>query len=128
MKEVNLEKIEAHKVAYEDLVLWIGNQFEREIKPIIPSAKISVCEWYSKALKDLIQGASVCIEIKGWFDSETIDYINHVLGTKDFRVEAFPLCRMHLIFKVSISNVAKAAMQCTGMWTPIYRKDGKKEK
>ena len=123
MKEENLERIEAHKVAYEDLVLWINNQFEREIKGLLPSAKISVSEWYAIAPKDLIKGATVCIEIKGWFDSESMDYLCHVLGTKNYLVQAYPLCRMKLNFKVSISNVAKAAMQCTGTWTPKYQKN-----
>lgn len=121
MKEDKL-RIEAHKKAYDDLVQWIMHQFKTEIIYLLPSAKISVNEWYSKIQKDLIQGASVVIEIKDWFDSATIDYLCHVLGTKEYRVTAFPLCRMHLTFKVANANVSKTAMQCTGMWTPIWRK------
>lgn len=123
MKQENQERIDAHKKMYEDLVKWIMSQFEVEIKTLLPSAKISVCEWYSQTIKDLIKGATVNIEIKGWFDSETMDFLCHLLGTKEYRVTAFPLCRMHLNFKVSIANVAKAAMQCTGMWTPKWKKE-----
>lgn len=128
MNEENKERIEAHKKMYEDLVPWIMNQFEGEIKVLIPSAKITIREWYSQTIKDMIRGASVTIEVKGWFDSEDMEFLCHVLGTKDYRVTAYPLCRMHLTFKVSISNVCKSAMQCTGMWKPKGKKEDEQEK
>lgn len=128
MKQENQDRIEAHKKAYEDLVLWIMSQFEKEIKFLLPKAKISVCEWYSQAVKDMIQGASVNIEIKGWFDSETMAFLCNALGSKFFRVTAFPMCRMQIVLKVPISSVTKMAMQCNGMWTPKWRKeDGTEE-
>lgn len=130
MEQENKARIIVHKKMYEDLVLWINNQFEGEIKSLLPSAKISVCEWYSRELKDLIEGAAVHIEIKGWFDSETINYLCHVLGAKEYRVTAYPLRRMHISFKVSIMNTTKSLMQCAGKWTPKWKKEDehKKEK
>lgn len=122
MEQENQVRIIVHKKMYEDLVLWINYQFEAEIKALLPSTKISVCEWYSRDLKDLIEGASVSIEIKGWFDSETINYLCHTLGAKEYRVTAFPLRRMHLNFKVSNTNTTKTLMQCSGKWTPKWAK------
>lgn len=128
MKIENQERIDTHKKMYEDLVQWVNNQFEKQIKVLFPTAKLSVCEWYSNEVMNLIKGASVNIEIKGWFDSETISYLCHVLGSKEFRVTAFPLCRMHLTFKVSIMNTCKAAMTCTGTWKPNYIRDEQTDK
>ena len=127
MKLENQERIEAHKKLYEDLVQWVNNQFEAQIKVLFPTAKISVCEWYSSEPLNLIKGASVNIEIKGWFDSDTISYLCHVLGSKEFRVTAFPLCRMHLTFKVSLANTCKAAMTCSGTWIPKWKKEDEKK-
>ena len=123
MKQEDQERIEVHKKMYEDLVQWVMSQYDLEIKVLLPSAKISVCEWYSREIKDLIQGAAVHIEIKGWFDSELIKHLCDVLGASEFRVTAFPLCRMHISFKVSIMNTTKSLMQCAGTWQPKWKKE-----
>lgn len=123
MKQENQERVEVHKKMYEDLVLWVNNQFETQIKVLLPSAKISVCEWYSQTIDGMINGANVKFEIKGGFDSETIKFLCDVLGSKEFTVTAFPMCRIHLNFKVSITNSCKTVMQCTGLWKPKWRKE-----
>ena len=121
-------RIVAHKRAYDDLVLWIKHQYENEITYLLPTADIEINEWYSLAIKDMIDGASVRIGIKGWFDSETIEFLCNVLGAKRYRVKAYPASRLHIIFKVPISNQAKVAMQCTGQWTPYWRKEDEQER
>lgn len=121
-------RIEAHKKAYEDLKQWIMHQFDTEIKFLLPSAVMTIKEWYSLAIKDMIQGALVHIEIKDWFDSETVNFLCNVLGAKDYRVKAYPACRLHITLQVPISSQAKVAMQCTGTWTPIWRKKDESEK
>lgn len=124
MNEENDARIEAHKKAYDDLELWIKHQFENEITMLLNSAEMTVREWISIDNKDLIKGASVHIAIKGGYDSETMQYICTMLGATEYRVKAYPLCRLHLVFKVPITSKAKLAMQCTGMWTPKWRKNG----
>lgn len=126
MKEVNLERIEAHKKAYEDLVLWLKHQFKEEISMLLPSAEMDIREWLSLD-QDLIKGASVHLVIKGAYDSITMEYLCTILGATEYRVKAYPLCRLHLVFKVPNTSKAKMAMQCTGMWTPFWRKNEKKD-
>lgn len=121
-------RIVAHKRAYDDLVLWIMHQFENEIKYLLPSSVMTIKEWYSLAIKDMIEGALVNIEIKGWFDSETINFLCNVLGAKNYRVKAYPASRLQIILQVPISSQAKVAMQCTGTWTPKWRKDEQEKK
>lgn len=117
-------KIEAHKKAYEDLKQWIMHQFDTEIKFLLPSAEMNVREWISIDNKDLIKGASVHIAIKGGYDSVTMEYLCMMLGATEYRVKAYPLCRLHLVFKVPNTSKAKLAMQCTGMWIPKWKKNG----
>lgn len=124
MKEENLERIEAHKKAYDDLVLWIKHQFENEIIFLLPSAKMAINEWYSLDTKDMIKGASVHIEIKDGYDSATMGYLCMMLDVKEYRVKVYPACRLRLDFKVPITSKTKLAMQCAGMWTPKWRKNG----
>lgn len=124
MNEENDARIESHKKAYDDLVLWIKHQFTNEIKMLLPSAVMTIKEWYSLAIKDMIQGALVHIEIKGSYDSVTMEYLCTMLGATEYRVKAYPLCRLHLVFKVPITSKAKLAMQCTGMWIPKWKKNG----
>ena len=124
MNEVNKERIEAHKKAYDDLVLWIKHQFANEIYMLLPSAEMNVREWLSLDNKDLILGASVHLAIKGGYDSETMEYLRMTLDAKEYRVKAYPACRLHLVFKVPITSKTKLAMQCAGMWTPKWKKNG----
>lgn len=128
MNEVNKERIEAHKKAYDDLVLWIKHQFANEIVMLLPSAEMDVWEWFSLDNKDLIRGASVRIAIKGGYDFVTMEYLCTMLGATEYRVKAYPACRLHLVFKVPITSKAKLAMQCTGMWTPKWKKEDEQEK
>lgn len=124
MNEENNARIEAHKKAYEDLVLWIKHQFTNEILMLLPSAQLNVREWISIDNKELIKGASVHIAIKGGYDSVTMEYLCTMLGATEYRVKVYPLCRLHLVFKVPITSKAKLAMQCTGMWIPKWKKNG----
>lgn len=124
MNEENNARIEAHKMAYDDLVLWIKHQFANEILMLLPSAQLNVKEWISIDNKELIKGASVHIAIKGGYDSVTMEYLCTMLGATEYRVKAYPLCRLHLVFKVPITSKAKIAMQCTGMWIPKWKKNG----
>lgn len=128
MNEDNKERIDAHKQMYEDLVKWVMNQYETEIRVLLPSAKITVKEWYSQEIKDLIRGASVHLEFNSWFDAETLDYLCTLLGTKEFRVRSYPLCRLRITFKVPVSSYAKMCMHMAGMWVPSYRKNEGEQK
>lgn len=116
-------RIEAHKKAFDDLALWIWAQFEKEIKFLLPSAVMTIKEWYSREIKDMIAGASVHIEIKDWIDSVSLEYLCVALGAKEYRITAYPLRRLHIILKVPISSQTKLTMQCTGMWKPKWRKE-----
>lgn len=124
MNEENNARIEAHKKAYDDLVLWIKHQFEKEITFLLPSAKMTINEWYSLDTKLMIKGASVHIEIKDGYDSATMEYLCMMLDAKEYRVKVYPACRLRLDFKVPITSKTKLAMQCAGMWTPKWKQNG----
>lgn len=128
MNKEDRARIAAHLNMYDDLVPWVEQQIETHVKVLIPSAKYTIREYYSTEIKGMIEGATVFLDINGWFDSETMEFLTQTLGAKRYRVTAHSKCRMVIALKVPISNPAKGAMTYTGMWTPKWRKDEQKNK
>lgn len=127
MKKEIKERVEAHKKAYKDLCLWLDEMYANDIKMLFGKSSFSYREWLNRDEPQLIEGASVTLEIKLGFQSEEMEYLMMLLGTKSYRVSVYPLGRIQLVFKVPIMNNSKVAMTCTGKWTPYWRKYEKKD-
>lgn len=127
MKQEIKERVEAHKKAYKDLCLWLDSIYENEIKMVFGKSQFSYREWLNRDEPELIEGAIVTLEIKLGFQSEEMEYMLQVLGSKRYNVTAFPLNRLHIKFWVPLMNTCKTAMTCCGKWTPYWKKYVKKD-